>query len=137
MPVMEVGGGGGPVMDIYDGADWTEMDVEDPRSAIEHGRSIEQAAEFLCRTGRSRILKQLTRYWRQKATNWRTITNALLTCLAMPSALRACWASSEQIAPRRDLSGSNVPAALAKHFYIFKVFNEQHVRDDAYRAADC
>jgi hypothetical protein len=36
-------------MDIYDGAEWTEMDIEDLRAAIEHGRSIEEAAEFLCR----------------------------------------------------------------------------------------
>jgi hypothetical protein len=36
-------------MDIYDGAEWTEMDVEDLRAAIEHGHSIEDAAEFLCR----------------------------------------------------------------------------------------
>jgi hypothetical protein len=36
-------------MDIYDGADWTEMDIEDLKSEIEHGRSIEEAAQFLCR----------------------------------------------------------------------------------------
>ena len=33
-------------MDIYDGADWTEMDIEDLKSAIESGSSI---AQFLCR----------------------------------------------------------------------------------------
>jgi hypothetical protein len=37
------------MMDIYDGADWTEMDIEDLNAEIEHGRSIEEAAEFLCR----------------------------------------------------------------------------------------
>jgi hypothetical protein len=36
-------------MDIYDGADWTEMDIDDLKTAIEAGRSIEEAAEFLCR----------------------------------------------------------------------------------------
>jgi hypothetical protein len=36
-------------MDIYEGADWTEMDVEDLRAAIKSGRSIEDAAQFLCR----------------------------------------------------------------------------------------
>jgi hypothetical protein len=36
-------------MDIYDGADWTEMDIADLKAAIESGRSIEEAAEFLCR----------------------------------------------------------------------------------------
>jgi hypothetical protein len=36
-------------MDIYDGADWTEMDIEDLKAAIEAGCSIQDAAEFLCR----------------------------------------------------------------------------------------
>jgi hypothetical protein len=36
-------------MDIYDGADWTEMDIADLKAAIESGRSIEEAAKFLCR----------------------------------------------------------------------------------------
>jgi hypothetical protein len=36
-------------MDIYDGADWTEMDIDDLKAAIESGRSIEEAAQFLCR----------------------------------------------------------------------------------------
>ena len=37
-------------MDIYDGADWTAMAIDDLRAAIEHGRSIEETAEFLCRS---------------------------------------------------------------------------------------
>jgi hypothetical protein len=36
-------------MDIYDGAEWTEMDIEDLKAAIEGGATIEEAAEFLCR----------------------------------------------------------------------------------------
>jgi hypothetical protein len=36
-------------MDIYDGAPWTEMDIDDLKAAIESGRSIEEAARFLCR----------------------------------------------------------------------------------------
>jgi hypothetical protein len=40
------------VRDIYDGAEWTEMeDIDDLKAAIESGRSIEEAAEFLCRAG--------------------------------------------------------------------------------------
>jgi hypothetical protein len=31
-------------MDIYDGADWTEMDIDDLKAAIEGGATIEQAA---------------------------------------------------------------------------------------------
>ena len=38
-------------MDIYDGTDWTEADIEDFTSAMAHGSSIETAAEFLCRAG--------------------------------------------------------------------------------------
>lgn len=36
-------------MDIYDGAEWTEMDIEDLKAEIAAGRSVEEAAEFLCR----------------------------------------------------------------------------------------
>lgn len=36
-------------MDIYDGTEWTEMDIKDLKSEIESGRSIKEAAEFLCR----------------------------------------------------------------------------------------
>jgi hypothetical protein len=36
-------------MDIYDEAEWTEMDIEDLRAAIEGGASIQQAADLLCR----------------------------------------------------------------------------------------
>ena len=32
--------------DIYDGADWTEMDINDLKAAIETGRSVEEAAQF-------------------------------------------------------------------------------------------
>lgn len=39
----------GSVMDIYDGADWTKMDIADLKAEIEAGHSIEEAAEFLCR----------------------------------------------------------------------------------------
>jgi hypothetical protein len=36
-------------MDIYDGADRTDMDIDDLKAAIGSGRTIEEAAEFLCR----------------------------------------------------------------------------------------
>ena len=36
-------------MDIYDGTDWTEMDLEDLKAEIQAGHSIEEAAQFLCR----------------------------------------------------------------------------------------
>jgi hypothetical protein len=35
-------------MDIYDEAEWTEMDIEDLRAAIESGASIQEAADLLC-----------------------------------------------------------------------------------------
>lgn len=37
--------------DIYDGADWTEMDIEDLKASLEHGTTVDEAAEFLCRSG--------------------------------------------------------------------------------------
>jgi hypothetical protein len=39
----------GQRMDIYNQADWTEMDIEDLRAAIEGGATIQQAADLLCR----------------------------------------------------------------------------------------
>ena len=43
------------VTDIYDAAEWTEMDLEDLKAAIEHSRSIEEIAEFLCRSESARL----------------------------------------------------------------------------------
>jgi hypothetical protein len=38
-------------LDIYDHTDWTDMDIEDLKSDVEYGSTIEQIAEFLCRSG--------------------------------------------------------------------------------------
>jgi|ERR1700704_117812 hypothetical protein len=38
-------------VDINDGTEWTEMDLRDLRSSLEHGDSIEKVTEFLCRQG--------------------------------------------------------------------------------------
>jgi hypothetical protein len=43
--------------DIYDGTEWTEMDLEDLKTAIEHSRSIEEIAELLCRSSDDVALK--------------------------------------------------------------------------------
>jgi hypothetical protein len=37
--------------DLYDGAPWTDGDIDDLKMAIERGRSIDEIAEFLCRSG--------------------------------------------------------------------------------------
>jgi hypothetical protein len=37
--------------DIYDGEPWSEVDVEDLKGAVAYGWSLEEAAEFLCRSG--------------------------------------------------------------------------------------
>ena len=37
-------------MDIYEGEPWTEMDIEDLKAEIEHGSTVEEAAQFLCRS---------------------------------------------------------------------------------------
>jgi hypothetical protein len=33
--------------DIYDGAPWTDMNIDDLKAAIENGCSVQDAAEFL------------------------------------------------------------------------------------------
>lgn len=40
-----------PIIDIYDGEPWSEMDVKDLRMQLEQGFSIEEIAKFLCRSG--------------------------------------------------------------------------------------
>jgi hypothetical protein len=53
-------------MDIYDGADWTEMDIDDLKAAIESGSSVQEAVEFLCRADRRRGRRpQMRRTWSQ------------------------------------------------------------------------
>jgi hypothetical protein len=37
-------------MTISTGAEWTEMDLEDLKAAVQHARSVEEIAEFLCRS---------------------------------------------------------------------------------------
>ncbi|MGY3607698.1 MULTISPECIES: hypothetical protein [unclassified Bradyrhizobium] len=37
--------------DIYDGAEWTEMDIDDLKASLTNGSTIEEAAAFLCRSG--------------------------------------------------------------------------------------
>ncbi|MGY3610123.1 MULTISPECIES: hypothetical protein [unclassified Bradyrhizobium] len=37
-------------VDIYDGPEWTEMDIDDLKASLEHGSTIEEAAGFLCRS---------------------------------------------------------------------------------------
>jgi hypothetical protein len=36
-------------LDIYDGSERTEMDIDDLKAAIAAGSSVEEAAQFLCR----------------------------------------------------------------------------------------
>jgi hypothetical protein len=38
-------------IDIYDGEPWSEMDLWDLRNSLAYGDSIEEVAEFLCRSG--------------------------------------------------------------------------------------
>ena len=38
-------------IDIYDGAPWTEMDVEDLIAGLKSGDTIDDAAHHLCRSG--------------------------------------------------------------------------------------
>jgi hypothetical protein len=40
-----------PIQDINDGKPWSEMDLFDLRNSLAYGRSIEEVAGFLCRSG--------------------------------------------------------------------------------------
>ena len=44
--------------DLYDGAPWSDIDVNDLRAELERGRSIETVAEFLCRSGSAREVRR-------------------------------------------------------------------------------
>jgi hypothetical protein len=37
--------------DLNDGKAWSQMDLDDLKSAVIYGRTLEQTAEFLCRSG--------------------------------------------------------------------------------------
>jgi hypothetical protein len=37
--------------DIYDGAPWTEEDIEEIKNAVAHGSTVEDIAELICRSG--------------------------------------------------------------------------------------
>lgn len=50
-------------MDIYDGADWTGMDIDDLKAAIEVGRSIEEAAQFFAAPTASRTSRGNAKSW--------------------------------------------------------------------------
>jgi hypothetical protein len=49
------------MMDTYDGAEWTEMDIEDLKAAMEAGHSVDEAAQFLCRSGSVEDVRQKCR----------------------------------------------------------------------------
>jgi hypothetical protein len=40
-----------PIQDVNDGKPWSEMDLFDLRNSLASGRSIEEVAGFLCRSG--------------------------------------------------------------------------------------
>jgi hypothetical protein len=42
---------GQPTQDVNDGKPWSEMDLFDLRNSLAYGRSIEEVAGFLCRSG--------------------------------------------------------------------------------------
>jgi hypothetical protein len=42
---------GQPIQDVNDGKSWSEMDLFDLRNSLAYGRSIEEVAGFLCRSG--------------------------------------------------------------------------------------
>ena len=55
--------------DIYDGAPWTEMAIEDLRAAVESGSTPEEAAGHLCRSG---TVDDVKRKADELGLKWRT-----------------------------------------------------------------
>ena len=39
------------LVDVNDGEPWSEMDLWDLKNSLAHGRTIEEVADFLCRSG--------------------------------------------------------------------------------------
>lgn len=59
-----------PAHDACDEQPWSEMDLEDLRTLIENGRTIEDVAEFLCRQGSVEDVERKARelgLWPRKA----------------------------------------------------------------------
>jgi hypothetical protein len=56
--------------DIYDGAPWTEMAIDDLRAAVEHGNTPEEAAGHLCRSG---TVDDVKRKAAELGLQWRTV----------------------------------------------------------------
>ena len=50
-------------MDIYDRAEWTEMDIDDLKAELAAGCSIEEAAAFLCRADSAEEVRQNAGSW--------------------------------------------------------------------------
>jgi hypothetical protein len=46
------------IQDLNDGKPWSEMDLLDLRNSLAYGRSIEEVADFLCR---SRTVEEVKR----------------------------------------------------------------------------
>jgi hypothetical protein len=49
------------MINTYDGAEWTEVDIDDLKAAMEAGHSVEEAAQFLCRSGSVEDVRQKCR----------------------------------------------------------------------------
>ncbi len=45
--------------DLFDGTLWTDGDIKDLKNKIEHGRSLERIAEFLCRSGSANEVRRM------------------------------------------------------------------------------
>jgi hypothetical protein len=49
-----------PIRDLNGGKPWSEMDLSDLRNSLDYGRSIEEVAGFLCRSGIVEEVKRKT-----------------------------------------------------------------------------
>jgi len=68
-----------PIVHIYDGEPWSEMDIKDLRLQLEQGISIEEIARFLCRAGTVDDVRQKAEELGllEAAQHWRFASNRM------------------------------------------------------------
>jgi len=99
-------------MDVYDGADWTDMDIEDLKAAIDSGCSIEEAAEFLCRAD---SVEEVAR----KAARISPVVPPPRTGLVEPPAasVQSTTRSCKSLQVEFRAKSEEIPSTFQRHFF--------------------
>jgi hypothetical protein len=92
-------------MDIYDGTDWTEMDIDDLKAAIESGCTIQDAAGRIILTSQTRNRGCVCRGSGNGAWAY-TIRSSGQSTRAHLGGARVGWFALSRSPPRHDMLGS-------------------------------